>query len=189
MKKIIICGVDGSGKSTVIYGLRDILKDKGLRIKTTHLRLKLNNNKSVNISYGRPDYKKPRSTLFTLVKLIYFSIEEGLAVIKNRNLDFIIYDRYITDIFIDPSRYRIRLNKLISFAIKKLFSKPEIIIYLYGDFKKISIRKNELSVDEMKKFHKKYIIFFSDKSPLIINTTENSISKTLKLIKLHFENS
>tara|TARA_Y100000385_G_C12942081_1_gene571573 strand:+ start:423 stop:995 length:573 start_codon:yes stop_codon:yes gene_type:complete len=183
LKKILISGVDGSGKSTIISKLKNELSISGQKVVVTHTRLKLFGvKKSKNLIGERPSYGLPRSTFVSLIKLIAFYLEELLFKMINRDINYIIYDRSIHDILIDPGRFRMRITPLILLSIKVMFKLPKTIIYLSGDLMKIKKRKPELSIEEMVTINKGYKKIYSEFSHLKLDTTKLSVDICVKKV-------
>lgn len=168
--------MDGSGKSTLISKLKDELSQSGQKIVVTHTRLKLFGLKNIdNLTGEKPSYGVPRSTLFSLIKIIVFFWEELLFKMIHRDIDYVIYDRSIYDILVDPGRFRITLNPYVTRTLKVLFKLPETIVFLSGDLMKIQKRKPELSLEKMTNINKKYIKIYSKSSYLKLDTTKYDI--------------
>ena len=182
--------MDGSGKSTIISKLKDELSNSGQKVVVTHTRLKLFGiKKSKNLIGKRPSYGVPRSTLVSLIKLIAFNLEELLFKIIHRDINYIIYDRSIHDILIDPGRFRMRLTPFIILSIKILFKLPETIIYLSGDLMKIQERKPELSLEEMAAMNKGYVRIYSEFSHLKIDTTKDNIDTCVNKVMIYVKDN
>ena len=182
---ISFMGVDGSGKSTLIYKLSKKLSKKFKKIKYLHLRpyLFLTNKSTVN---NNPHNQKPQKSQFEslitifiwLFMYIFFFIN-----LKKKN-QLIIFDRYAHDLLIDRIRYRFNLSKKLTKYILNLFPEPNLWIVLKAPIKLIEKRKKELPTSELKRQMKEYINFAkTKKNTLIIDTSKNIIKNLLLITK------
>jgi thymidylate kinase len=88
---------------------------------------------------------------------------------------FTIYDRYIYSFLIDPRRSRINLPYWLRKTYTKLVMQPRIVFVLLCDAEAIYKRKQELTIDEIKrqlselaklaKTNKRFVVIDASKSP------------------------
>lgn len=181
---IVFVGVDGSGKSSIINNIE--LENKII----FHFCPVSRYNKSKTI-VSNPHNQKLYSEwlsgikVFLLFILFWFGYLKNIYLKKKSNL--IIGDRYIYDIYFDPIRYRLKINKNILSKILHLFPKPDFVFCCYGSPDEIYKRKPELSLKVIKQQQNIIKLFASEKDNWVgLNTTDfdlNEVSrKVLKYI-------
>jgi len=156
---IVFLGTDGSGKSTIIDNVQEVLKQSYPReyVSYFHWRPKLILNrkrKQNGCTVTNPHEKKPYNKLISIIKFLTFNIDYILGywllvypkLAKN---SLVIFDRYYYDYFIDMYRYRIDLNINIIKFFNRLIPNPDITFLLTGDSKVIYERKKEISIEEI----------------------------------------
>lgn len=185
MDCIVLLGVDGAGKSTVIKELRRKIEQRGYSVFITHFRLKWLQDIKETESGGRPDFAKPWPAIIGYAKIVYFILVE-LAMLRKikRRTDYLIFDRNLTDCLIDGSRYRIWPDKVVFslLRIREYFFPRTKRFILMGDPLQIAQRKMELSFDETKKAvleYEKYINYFEAR---YLDTTENSPEHLVNIV-------
>lgn len=185
---ISFLGPDGSGKSTLIKKLKKKLTLKNATVSIHHLKPNFIKKKKFNV-VKNPHGQIPRSSTVSLIKIIYWLIVYRfyflLKIIKPSN--FILFDRYADDILIDPIRYRYKLNKKITETILCLFPRPDIWIILYGNPRKIWLRKKEIKLTNLVKLLKKYKNFANQKENSFIYKNNNDLDIINKIIDNQFK--
>ena len=175
---IIFLGVDGSGKSTLINAISNSNKKK---FHTIHFIPDFfrKNKKSITNPHG----KKKRSKIYSFIKVIYWLINFKLFAILNRNSKKIfIFDRYIYDVIIDPLRYRFSLSEKMTNIFLKYIIKPDLIVLLSGNPKKIYVRKKELKLKEIIRLNTRYNKFVQKFNSKIILNSFSKINYNKKKI-------
>ncbi len=154
-KIIVFLGVDGSGKSTLIKSIFNKNKIKYKMIHFTPDYFRKKKNPVIN-----PHENTKRSKVISLLKIIYWIFNFQIFKILNYNSKKIfLFDRYLFDLIIDPKRYRFSLSdKTIKFIIKPLL-KPDLVVLLTGNPKKIYLRKKEIKLRDTIILNNKYIKF------------------------------
>jgi thymidylate kinase len=160
---ITFCGVDGSGKSTVIKHVSKILsKSSHNDLHNYHLRpfilphlsIGSNNNSSPQNNI-HPHSLPPSFFLISILRILYITLDYLLGYwIKLRKLicrspAVIIFDRYSFDLLIDPKRFRINLPDSILKLFYFVTPKPTINFILHCNHNIVLERKKELSVNEI----------------------------------------
>mgnify|MGYP004459834485 CR=1 FL=1 len=172
-KLVVIIGPDGSGKTTVIDGVKSDLKLLFPQISTYHTRLQIfpelrsglglsdlkkRNNKDEE---GKANTKKEGnsteqeqsriSKIVSIVVLIYYTLEfvVGRPLIRNQKREgfLIIFDRYYYDFFSQPYTRNLIWN--YRKFLCKLVPTPDYIFHLYADGKTVFERKGELNIEEI----------------------------------------
>lgn len=158
---IVFEGTDGSGKSTIINNLSDVLNvcfSKSF-IDYYHWRpgviLRRKHEKAgEEIIITNPHAKKPYGYTKSFIKFMIINLDYIIGYwIKIRwqlaGGHLVIFDRYYYDYYIDKIRYRLNINDkmidIFSFAIPK----PDLTFLLIGDAQKLYERKKEISVEEI----------------------------------------
>lgn len=157
---LALFGPDGSGKSTTAMQIEKICKK--LNFPTSHYHWRPRLLPSL-IKDGKQNYSittahnwSPRSKLISLFLILYFYLDFLLGhLIWFRPLldndTIIIYERYYYDLLFHPQRYRLRLVKSLSYFLTLLLPRPDLIVLLWGNPSEIYSRKQELSIDEIRK--------------------------------------
>ncbi len=159
---IVFEGTDGSGKTTIIDGLKELpyLPYANQNMKYYHWRPyfikspkkdKNNNNKK---PCTEPHKYPPYNKFISLGKFLYFNLDYVLGYcFKIRPQLFrgnlVVFDRYYYDYYLDKIRYRLDISDRILDFFKIIIPKPEITFILIGDAKVLFERKRELSYTEI----------------------------------------
>jgi hypothetical protein len=130
--RLVIMGTDGAGKTTLARKLIQRLHYLRPTILHAHLLPVLpgqkepDSNKINNDPHGLPR----RHWLTSNIKLLYYGFLYALdALLPRRGSRLIIYDRYLTDILVDPQRFRFGGSmRLARFIIKCI---PSIDFYIW----------------------------------------------------------
>lgn len=159
---IAFLGTDGSGKTTIINALPEVLKNTfdESQISYHHWRPgflaspKGKNSGSLKDA-NEPHSQKLYSPLVSLGKFFYYNFDFVLgywfcirvSLAKN---ELVIFDRYYYDYLLDKYRYRLDIpDWLIRFCIC-FIPKPEVVFLLTGDAETIYQRKKELSIEDVR---------------------------------------
>ena len=153
---ISFLGTDGSGKSSIINKLLPDIDWIFRKNKIIHFRPAVLDKKSENIIVSNPHANQPRSKIISILKLIYYYLDFLIGYIKivKPNLigsSLLIFDRYFYDIIVDPLRYRYGASNLLVEALSKIVPKPNIVFILNSSEDILYKRKQELSIDELKR--------------------------------------
>jgi thymidylate kinase len=182
-KIVIFLGVDGSGKSTLINSILKKDRKKFNKIHFVPDYFRKNNKQNIN-----PHKQIKRGKIFSLLKILYWLVNYQIFKILNYNSKKIyIFDRYIYDVLIDPLRYRFSLSKIIITKIVKFAIKPDLIVLLTGDPKKIYFRKKEIKLNDTIKLNDRYIKFVQKFDVKIILNCLNKIDSNRDKILNHIK--
>ncbi|SKB74123.1 Thymidylate kinase [Salegentibacter holothuriorum] len=162
---IAFSGPDGAGKSTLVKVVMELFCSLGISHNPIPDHFLSNNVPSLHKLPGAPkkyaeqDYTKPyqtkttgffNSSLRTTYYYLAFLFDRLLFIKKKkRSNQIVVYDRYYTDLIVDPSRIRIGLKKSL---VRKLFlslPKPDFTFIILAEVDQILNRKEELSKDKL----------------------------------------
>ncbi len=188
---IVLLGPDGSGKSSLIEELCDVLKDDFQSIETHHLRLSERTQKTSKRA-DSPHEKPPYSCWLSIVKLLYFlwiyqsGYWQNRAKIKSQNR-LIIMDRYYHDLLADPLRYRYGGPLWFARVIGRWIPAPHCFIILHAPAEVLQQRKQEVSAQESHRQQQAYLdLGLELNNALILDTTqslEHSVRLTLDYLR------
>ena len=134
---IFVCflGIDGSGKSTIIYHLTSRLRKPFRSIVDVHLMLRSIRNKGSGHPVFDPHGKPQRSKFSSILKLVYYWFEYTLGYWCEvrpalSSSTMFIFDRYYHDLFVDPRRYRYGGPLWAARLFGALIPIPDLFIFL-----------------------------------------------------------
>lgn len=104
--------------------------------------------------FTNPHRAKPAGTLSSLIRMSYYTLDYliGTPILLRRNAQFdniTVFDRYIYDLIVDPSRTRISLPLWVRKMFMIFIKKPKLSFVLDTDAETVINRKQELSLDEI----------------------------------------
>jgi thymidylate kinase len=178
---IAILGLDGSGKSTVINGVKANLYTAFRRQQYYHLiPVEISKENKVNTN---PQGEKPYSFFVSFIKLLYLIFKYNLGYVKVYlkliKSTFVIFDRYFDDILIDKLRFRFKGPRIFLKVTTFLIPKPKIYIYLDTSGEVAFKRKNELSVEELNRQRIQYLTLIKTKKNGYIIDAEQNLEKVI----------
>jgi len=148
---VVLLGVDGSGKSSVISGLQARLNHVAKTVEFRHLRPHLLFGKKgiPGIIVTDPHAKRPRSGLTSLGKVLAWLVEEWLSQFAGRkSVTLRISDRYYHDLLVDRLRYRYGGPLWVAGLIGAMMPQPELWLLLDAPLDIVRARKQEVSEEE-----------------------------------------
>jgi thymidylate kinase len=162
---IAFLGTDGSGKSTIIDNITPPLNEAMHNsFYYEHMRPNLIPNiaqlfgkKKEDIVTTNPHNSKPSGKIGSIIRLFYYTFDYTVGYFLNvykmnvKKSSIWIFDRYYYDYLIDQKRARINLPKWIIKTISFFIPKPDLIICLGTNPKKIYERKPELDLVEIER--------------------------------------
>jgi len=191
---ISVQGADGTGKSTFIEGLVKAIAyyyvSEDSKSHVYHHRPTILPNLGAvgektgvmieDKDFTNPHRAKPAGFFSSFIRMTYYWLDYVIGVPVKLRKDvqfdkFTIYDRYIYDFLIDPRRARINLPYWLRKIFTQLVLEPRIVFILLTDAEIIYARKQELTIEEIKrqiseftklsKSHKRFIILDASKTP------------------------
>lgn len=162
---IVILGTDGSGKSTLIEGIRSPL-DSALHSKMIYEHMRPNLLPSLAKLFGRrvkegpvtdPHGSEPSGYFGSLIRLLYYTLDYFVGYWLKVYPDLVkrpciyIFDRYFYGYYIDPLRSRVSLPKFIIKLFGVVVPRPGVILCLGTNAETMHARKPELPLEEVKR--------------------------------------
>ncbi|MCD7824007.1 MAG: hypothetical protein LUG86_08365 [Oscillospiraceae bacterium] len=154
-------GTDGSGKSTIIDGLEQVLENsfpKGM-FDYNHWRpgvivKKKGGASGESIVVTEPHAKKPYGRIKSFLKFMLFNFDYlfGYWLKVRKQLSkghLVVFDRYYYDYYMDKIRYRLSISDKVLDFFKFMIPKPDVTFLLIGDPQVLYERKKEIDVSEI----------------------------------------
>ncbi len=164
MPFIAILGCDGSGKSTVIKQITELLTKQKHSVLHGHWRPRIFGIYEIKADkrpVDNPHSSSARNTISSLFKLLWMAFNwwfEWFRVLRSSsNQGYVIFDRFHTDLLVDPIRYRYGGSKELAKAFCKLMPQPDLVIFLDAPVDVLLSRKNEVSEEALKHARESYL--------------------------------
>lgn len=198
---------DGAGKTTFLEALISKLEfyyvdDKNSdRYSVYHFRPRILPNlgaigKKIGIQKTDEDFTNPHrsksaNTISSLFRISYYWLDYmiGYSYLVRKDVQFdkvSIFDRYSYDFIVDPGRTKLNLPLWVRKLYVECIPHPKIVFYLDADPEVIYKRKQELTLDEIKRqvieykkvarSHKRFVTLDANRS------TNESADEALKVI-------
>jgi thymidylate kinase len=190
--KVVILGPDGAGKSSVIQGLMITMNRLGQVAIVRHLKPFLFARRHTEVIINiAPHSKQPRSTFTSLVKIFVWLIEEWYAyLLRDKQNELLICDRYYHDILIDTKRYRYGGPIWAAKLVGALIPHPALWVLLDATTEILQKRKQEVSPEETARQRQAYLDFIrsqvnhviidaSQPLDMVIADVEHAVSRTV----------
>lgn len=156
---VAIEGTDGSGKSTVIDGLRNVMKNTFPEDMITYYHWRPNvvfrqEQKNDGGACPTPHNQIPRGRFMSLLKVCacvadyvwgywrYIRISLGMG-------HMVVFDRYYYDFYLDKIRYRLNISDVWIRLLQAFVPSPDVTLVLTGEAEPIWQRKKEMSLKEV----------------------------------------
>ena len=177
---VALFGPDGAGKSAVIKRMVCELSIAFDGVERFHFRPKFRRQWRDAPPQKRPHEKAPRSSLISVLKLIYW-LADGwygyMATIRpaRANSRLVIYDRHYDDILIDPRRYRLPASCLwFARLLVRLAPRPDLYVLLDVPAEVVQERKSEVSCEESQRQRQAYLGMFANlPNAVVIDATSS----------------
>lgn len=173
---IAVFGPDGVGKSTVIEKMKTQVGAVFSGVTEFHFRPMLGRQRVNQPPVTTPHALRPRAGLVSLVKLVYWLLDcwcGYLFVIRPglRHSRLVMFDRYYSDILVDPLRYRLPASvRTPARWLVELAPQPDLCILLDAPAEVVQRRKAEVSPAESRRQRLAYLAMFqSIPGSLIVN--------------------
>ena len=157
---IVLLGLDGSGKSTLISLFEKEIGGDNVVIRHLRPYFAKSQKKRMTGIICQPHGELPRKFLLSIIKLLYFWMDYtfGLWILKltNKKKMFFLFDRYYYDILVDPERYRLPVFTKITRLIAKMIPLPDKVVLLDVPAELAHQRKPEIPIKTAKELEFKY---------------------------------
>ena len=181
---ICLVGVDGSGKSTTVYNLEQIL--------IPHVKIQYMGFKDWELKFVRNHFENTKDTkIYKLQSIIYVYIEMWYRYIKSRfSRKLVIYDRFVDEAYINASGLS---KKIYTILYKYLFPKPKQYIYLYCDLDTSLSRKDDiLDKEQFRNMKDRFDLIFLNKEMIPCYSsdelsTEMILADIIKLLNRKYQ--
>jgi thymidylate kinase len=162
---LVLCGVDGCGKSTAAAAVSTRLATTFSPLKSRHFHWKLpmfstcrRAERTGQNPHGKPARSRPLSLVYFLFHWLEFFLGSWLSLpaLTFRG-GLVTIDRFYYDFFVDQRRYRLQVpQRLVTLGFWFL-NKPDLVILLDAPAEVLHQRKPELSLDETKRQRQAYL--------------------------------
>lgn len=159
---VAILGMDGSGKSTVIEGIRQKWEDMGLKVIFPHWRPECIKPGKSDGPVTDPHGKMPRGMFLSIAKLAFLLLDWTVGfrlklADKRARGWFVIFDRCYQDLLVDPIRYRYGAPLWVARWIFRIFPQPDAIILLDAPAEVLHARKPETTLEMARSLRDRYL--------------------------------
>ena len=191
---VAIIGPDGTGKTTLIEGIKEFVEPIFTDFKYIHLRptfvpatsqikKKINSNHKSEIPkpHANKEYSFIKDIFKTLIIYIDYLIgyQFNIKPYKRKNY-FVCSDRYFYDILVDPKRFRVKkLSRITKSIFQYTLQKPDITILLQADPKTVFARKKDLTFEEITRQNSEYELLSKKFKEIQIVSSQDSIRQVL----------
>ncbi|MFX0543400.1 hypothetical protein ACEWPM_017065 [Roseovarius sp. S4756] len=151
-KTVIFLGPDGAGKTTLLGLVEKQLAAQGLKFARYYFAPgylkryrpsgtpKITTNPHEGLQYGA-------GLVLLKILLMLFEFNMGLPKVKRGN-EYVLFDRFIHDILVDPRRYRMTRVRWWMRALLAFAPRPDLAIIITAAPDVIQARKQEVTADE-----------------------------------------
>lgn len=186
---IAFLGPDGSGKSSVISGVRKSLDRMGLQQRMMHWRpYGIKGREDLGQPVSDPHADPARGWMESVAKLFILFWDWWLASLTvmrhvRAKTSVVISDRYYHDLLVDPVRYRYGASLGLARRIFRSFPEPDLIFILVGDAEVIYPRKKEIPLNILREQLGRYRVLarqLGEKAVLVdVNRPLNEVTKAV----------
>jgi thymidylate kinase len=146
---IAVLGPDGSGKSSAITGLGDLLLPAFRRAEIYHFRPHFRDNQPAGPTVTSPHAEPARPPMVSTLKLIFlltvFTIGYWIRIRpKLVRTTLVIFDRYYHDLLVDPRRYRFKHPLWLARILGRFIPTPDLWLVLDASAETLHSRKQEV---------------------------------------------
>jgi thymidylate kinase len=151
---VAVLGPDGSGKSTLLTGLRDTWPRSIGPVHIHHLRPgRLTRRGRTPGPVVDPHGRPPRGTIMSVAALTFAMLDWWIGywtwIVRQRaRHGFVVFDRHLLDVLVDPVRYRYGGPSWVARAACRLVPRPDVIVVLDAPPAVVRARKQEVTPAE-----------------------------------------
>lgn len=182
---------DGGGKSTIISNISNTVIGSFYGLYSFYFRPRLLKNigsydpinpKAEDKINVNPHGKKLNNPLKSLIRFLYYNMDFLIGTYrkilpKKIKKNLIIFDRYYYDYYADMKRYQYNLPEFFPKMFSWMIPKPNLVFILYADPEVLYARKQELSLEEIRRQSKEYLKLGKKKDRFRIIDVNTSIEK------------
>jgi thymidylate kinase len=185
---IAVYGPDGVGKSTVIEAVKRQVKTAFSAVTQFHFRPMFGSMRVHHPPVTAPHSRPPRGCLFSSAKLVYWLLDcwcGYLLVIHPgvRHSELAIFDRFYSDILVDPRRYRLPASvQPLARWLTRLAPRPDLCILLDAPVEVIQHRKAEVPSTESQRQRLAYLAMFRSLPNNLIVNVDRPVSEAAQQI-------
>jgi thymidylate kinase len=163
---VVLCGADGSGKSTAAAVLKGVLGVTFSPQKTHHFHWKLplfsTKRRAARGPTSDPHGRPARNPLLSLGYFGFHWLEFFLGShLRVRPMTFrgalVLIDRYYYDFFVDQRRYRLRVSSSLVRLGLCLLKQPDLVVLLDAPAETLQRRKQEVPLAETERQRAAYL--------------------------------
>lgn len=184
-------GTDGSGKSTIISEIQNILKNTFFENTFNYyhwrpgfiISEKKTTDNGTPIVCSEPHALPPYGRMKSFLKMGVYSLDYllgyWLRVYREATQGhLVVFDRYFYDFYMDKLRYRFTISDIVLDFFKLIVPHPDITFLLIGDAQQIYERKKELPLQEIEK----QIQCLIDNKKRFKNVIETNVSQSIQKV-------
>ena len=164
MPFVSFLGCDGSGKSAVLQQVSDRLRSEGCTVTCGHWRPKaftVESSENALATAEDPHGQIPRGMASSLLKLGWLWLNWWLgwwkSLRKERNKGFVLFDRFHSDLLVDPRRYRYGAPMWAAKLATSWMPQPDLVVFLDAEPDVLLSRKQEVSEEALEVSRTSYL--------------------------------
>ena len=167
---IAFFGLDGVGKSSTIEQAEKQLGAEFSGVVPFHFRPMFRSRGVDRPPVSDPHGRTPHGVLLSIGKLLYWLADCWygylIAILPAvRGSELVIFDRYLSDVLVDPLRYRLSGSSVkVAKWLLNLAPRPDLCILLDAPAEVVHTRKHELSLRESKRLRIAYLRMFASQA-------------------------
>jgi thymidylate kinase len=155
---LTILGPDGSGKSTVLAGIRDAWPQSLGQVYSYHLRPRRLGSHGGQSSEPvvDPHAQPPRGAIMSAAALMFVVLDWWIGystrIVRQRaKHGLVVFDRHLLDVLVDPRRYRYGGPSWLARTACRLVPRPDVIVILDASTAIVRARKQEVTSSESRR--------------------------------------
>ncbi len=159
---LAVIGTDGTGKSTLLEALHEVLdpafrasenttfKLRAAALPTLDQLLHFGKRTHTTEDFNRPHRAAPSGPIGSMLRAAWYALDARLGwwlkvTPRRRRHCLIVFDRYFDDFLVDPLRARIRPNAWTTRFFAKLVPRPDRVMVCTAPLEVVRARKQEIS--------------------------------------------
>lgn len=182
---IAFFGPDGVGKSAVI----DHLNVSTFRSMTRfHFRPRFRRAEFAGPATMTPHAKPPRGALISIGKFLYWLADCWFGYLvtilpRTRSGGMVVFDRYLSDVLVDPLRYRLPVRSMRFLALLLKFApQPDLCVLLDVPAEITQGRKQEVSPAESQRQRSAYLKMFDTLPAKLLVDADSPVAEVARRV-------